>query len=177
MVYNQLLLFLKCKKVIFFRSSNIGIVIAIGSLGLFIGWLLEFSTALRFTYFSRRIDFNVSRRQAPQKSLSIINSILQHFLLILSFRFDLIIKQIQLLIWLILFCCSWQSIRSMFSNLIKVVKKRFRWYYLLLGFITLSLAGTCWKLETNANYWIWHRYETAFHLCFTSSVASHWYQN
>ncbi|OAY76493.1 Transmembrane protein 8B [Ananas comosus] len=63
------------------RSSNIGIVIAIGSLGLFIGWLVEFSTALRFTYFSRRIDFNVSR--------------------------------------------SWQSIRSMFSNLIKVVKKRF----------------------------------------------------
>nr|CAB3499503.1 unnamed protein product [Digitaria exilis] len=41
------------------RSANIGIVIAIGSLGLVLGWLLEFSTARRFICWSWRINFNV----------------------------------------------------------------------------------------------------------------------
>ncbi|KAJ1295396.1 hypothetical protein BS78_01G220600 [Paspalum vaginatum] len=41
------------------RSSNIGIVIAIGSLGLLMGWLLEFSTARRFICWPSRINFNI----------------------------------------------------------------------------------------------------------------------
>lgn len=44
------------------RSANIGIVIAIGSLGLLIGWLLEFSTARRFICWSWRINLNVPQR-------------------------------------------------------------------------------------------------------------------
>lgn len=44
------------------RSANIGIVIAIGFLGLLIGWLLEFSTARRFICWSWRINLNVPQR-------------------------------------------------------------------------------------------------------------------
>ncbi|XP_024316796.1 uncharacterized protein LOC100844795 isoform X3 [Brachypodium distachyon] len=44
------------------RSANISIVVAIGSLGLLVGWLLEFSTARRFTCCSWRIDLNVPPR-------------------------------------------------------------------------------------------------------------------
>ncbi|KAF8672652.1 hypothetical protein HU200_049345 [Digitaria exilis] len=94
------------------RSANIGIVIAIGSLGLVLGWLLEFSTARRFICWSWRINFNV-----PQ---------------------------------------SWPNFGTFFRNTLEMVNKRFRWIFLLLGFITLSFAGTSWKLESNSNYWIWH---------------------
>jgi hypothetical protein len=44
------------------RSANIGIVIAVGSLGLLMGWLLEFSTARRFICWSWRTNLNVPRR-------------------------------------------------------------------------------------------------------------------
>ncbi|KAM0876907.1 hypothetical protein ACQ4PT_035867 [Festuca glaucescens] len=44
------------------RSANIGIVVAIGSLGLLIGWILEFSTAQRFTCCSWRINLSVPQR-------------------------------------------------------------------------------------------------------------------
>uniref|UniRef100_A0A452YBI5 EGF-like domain-containing protein n=1 Tax=Aegilops tauschii subsp. strangulata TaxID=200361 RepID=A0A452YBI5_AEGTS len=44
------------------RSANIGIVIAIGSFGLLIGWILEFSTARRFVCCSWRINLNVPHR-------------------------------------------------------------------------------------------------------------------
>ncbi|BAT11072.1 uncharacterized protein [Oryza sativa Japonica Group] len=94
------------------RSANIGIVIAIGSLGLLIGWLLEFSTARRFVCWPWRINLNV-----PQ---------------------------------------SWPNLRSLFSNSLDLLNKRFRWFYLLLGFITLAFAGTSWKLESNRSYWVWH---------------------
>ncbi|KAL6641011.1 hypothetical protein ACP70R_019192 [Stipagrostis hirtigluma subsp. patula] len=46
------------------RSANIGIVIAIGSLGLLMGWLLEFSTARRFICWSWQINLNVPQRMA-----------------------------------------------------------------------------------------------------------------
>uniref|UniRef100_A0A0E0QZR1 EGF-like domain-containing protein n=3 Tax=Oryza TaxID=4527 RepID=A0A0E0QZR1_ORYRU len=94
------------------RSANIGIVIAIGSLGLLIGWLLEFSTARRFVCWPWRINLNV-----PQ---------------------------------------SWPNLRSLFWNSLDLLNKRFRWFYLLLGFITLAFAGTSWKLESNRSYWVWH---------------------
>ncbi|KAG0549352.1 hypothetical protein BDA96_01G248300 [Sorghum bicolor] len=94
------------------RSANIGIVIAIGSLGLLMGWLLEFSTARRFICWSSRINLNM-----PQ---------------------------------------SWPNIRTLFQNTLEMLNKRFRWIFLLLGFMTLSFAAISWKLESNSNYWIWH---------------------
>ncbi|KAJ3682515.1 hypothetical protein LUZ60_015088 [Juncus effusus] len=39
------------------RTSNIGVVIAIGFLGLLIGWLLEFNQVRRFVYWSQRLNF------------------------------------------------------------------------------------------------------------------------
>ncbi|XP_072988826.1 uncharacterized protein [Typha latifolia] len=94
------------------RSANIGIVIAIGSLGLLIGWLLEFSAARRLMYCLQGLDFNMSER--------------------------------------------WQNLRGLLWNLVKTLTKRFRWPFLLLGFIALALAATSWKLEKNNSYWIWH---------------------
>ncbi|XP_072957230.1 uncharacterized protein [Typha angustifolia] len=94
------------------RSANIGIVIAIGSLGLLIGWLLEFSAARRLMYCLQGLDFSMSER--------------------------------------------WQNLRGLLWNLVKTLTKRFRWPFLLLGFIALALAATSWKLEKNNSYWIWH---------------------
>ncbi|CAM0956930.1 unnamed protein product [Alopecurus aequalis] len=94
------------------RSANIGIVVAIGSLGLLIGWILEFSTAQRFICCSWRINLNVPQR--------------------------------------------WQNLVPLFWNTLEMLNKRFRWLYLLFGFITLSFAAVSWKLESNSSYWIWH---------------------
>ncbi|TVU30519.1 hypothetical protein EJB05_22148, partial [Eragrostis curvula] len=94
------------------RSTNIGIVIAIGSLGLLMGWLLEFSTARRFICWSWRANLNVPQR--------------------------------------------WPDFRALFQKTLEILNKRFRWLYLVLGFIALSFAATSWKLESNSSYWIWH---------------------
>uniref|UniRef100_A0ACD5TP34 Uncharacterized protein n=1 Tax=Avena sativa TaxID=4498 RepID=A0ACD5TP34_AVESA len=94
------------------RSSNISIVVAIGSLGLLIGWILEFSTAQRFVCCSWRINLSVPQR--------------------------------------------WPNLVPLFWNTLETLNKRFRWLYLLLGFITLSFAAVSWKLESNSSYWIWH---------------------
>ncbi|KAL5230003.1 hypothetical protein ABZP36_028779, partial [Zizania latifolia] len=50
-------------------SANIGIVVAIGSLGLLIGWLLELSTARRFICWPWRINLNIPQRWPNFKSL------------------------------------------------------------------------------------------------------------
>nr|XP_029123003.1 uncharacterized protein LOC105053587 isoform X2 [Elaeis guineensis] len=50
----------------------------------------------------------------------------------------------------------WQNIKSWFWNLMKTLQKRFRWRFMLFGFIALALAATSWKMETNESYWIWH---------------------
>ncbi|XP_042457064.1 uncharacterized protein LOC122041448 [Zingiber officinale] len=50
----------------------------------------------------------------------------------------------------------WQSIKSWFQNLIGTLRKRFYWRFLILGFVTLAMAATCWTLESNKDYWIWH---------------------
>ncbi|VAH16003.1 unnamed protein product [Triticum turgidum subsp. durum] len=94
------------------RSANIGIVVAIGSFGLLIGWILEFSTARRFVCCSWRINLNVPHR--------------------------------------------WPNLAALFWNTLEMLNKRFRWLYLLFGFITLSFAALSWKLESNSSYWIWH---------------------
>ncbi|KAF3328241.1 transmembrane protein [Carex littledalei] len=96
------------------RTSNIGIVIAIGSLGLLIGWLLEFNQARRLVNWSQTINF----------------------------QFHLLNR--------------WEDVRSMLLDLLEAFKKRFRWEFLVLGFVFLAFAGTSWKLESNRVYWIWH---------------------
>ncbi|XP_038982658.1 uncharacterized protein LOC120110856 isoform X1 [Phoenix dactylifera] len=50
----------------------------------------------------------------------------------------------------------WQNIKSWFWNLMRTLQKRFRWRFILLGFMALALAATSWKMETNESYWIWH---------------------
>ncbi|XP_044969801.1 uncharacterized protein LOC123429886 isoform X2 [Hordeum vulgare subsp. vulgare] len=94
------------------RSANIGIVVAIGSFGLLIGWILEFSTARRFICCSWQINLSVPHR--------------------------------------------WPNLVALFWNTLEMLNKRFRWLYLLFGFITLSFAALSWKLESNSSYWIWH---------------------
>jgi len=56
------------------------------------------------------------------------------------------------------FHCSLQTIKQWFCNLVKTLLRRFRWGFLLAGFIALAMAGLSWTLETSANYWFWHRY-------------------
>ncbi|KAF6988852.1 hypothetical protein CFC21_006292 [Triticum aestivum] len=63
-------------------------------------------------------------------------------------------------------CCSWRinlnvphrwpNLAALFWNTLEMLNKRFRWLYLLFGFITLSFAALSWKLESNSSYWIWH---------------------
>uniref|UniRef100_A0A1D1Y5Z4 Transmembrane protein 8B n=2 Tax=Anthurium amnicola TaxID=1678845 RepID=A0A1D1Y5Z4_9ARAE len=95
------------------RSANIILVIAIGTLGLIIGWMLEFSSANRTgIIFSSGCNLNINER--------------------------------------------WQTSRTWLLNLVRRVRKRFHWHFLLMGFILLFAAGTSWKLESNESYWIWH---------------------
>ncbi|XP_074263343.1 uncharacterized protein LOC141586110 isoform X2 [Silene latifolia] len=51
---------------------------------------------------------------------------------------------------------SWDTIRTSLHNVIKLLRERFRWGFMLGGFIALSMAAISWKLETSINYWIWH---------------------
>lgn len=51
---------------------------------------------------------------------------------------------------------SWHGIRTSLQNFVKMLLKRFRWGFLLAGFIALTMAAVSWKLETYQSYWIWH---------------------
>ncbi|OMP00377.1 hypothetical protein COLO4_12736 [Corchorus olitorius] len=93
------------------RSSNIILVMAIGALGLLVGWLIEISTKYRSLSFSMGFCSNRLER--------------------------------------------WQ-IREWLQNLVKTLLKRFRWGFVLAGFIALAMAAISWKLENSQNYWIWH---------------------
>lgn len=94
------------------RSANIILVIAIGALGLLVGWLIEFSTKFRSFSFTTGFHVNVLHR--------------------------------------------WQTIRDSLRSLIKTLLKRFRWGFVLAGFVALAMAAISWKLETSESYWIWH---------------------
>lgn len=56
--------------------------------------------------------------------------------------------------------CSFQTVKQWLCNLVKTLLRRFRWGFLVVGFIALAMAGLSWTLETSANYWFWHRYCT-----------------
>ncbi|KAI4311479.1 hypothetical protein MLD38_036372 [Melastoma candidum] len=94
------------------RSANIILVVAIGTLGLLVGWLLELSTKYHSVSSSIALCLNVIDR--------------------------------------------WQAIKQWLHNLIKAIIKRFRWDFVAVGFIVLSMAGVSWHLETSESYWIWH---------------------
>ncbi|CAN1293249.1 Transmembrane protein 8B [Linum perenne] len=70
----------------------------------------------------------------------------------------------------------WQTMRRWLDNLIKTVWRRFRWGFLIAGFVALALAAVSWTLESSETYWIWHRYvETRMlilFICFLNKGAS-----
>ncbi|PHU09569.1 hypothetical protein BC332_21429 [Capsicum chinense] len=94
------------------RSSNIILVVAIGTLGLVIGFLIEFFTHHRWISFSAELCLNMLNR--------------------------------------------WQTVKAWIHNFIWSLLKRFRWGFILAGFIALAMAAISWRLETSQTYWIWH---------------------
>ncbi|GLT46582.1 hypothetical protein SLA2020_203260 [Shorea laevis] len=93
------------------RSSNIILVVAIGALGLFVGWLIELAVKFRSLSFSMGCHIQIPGRQ-------------------------------QITEWM--------------RNLRNTFLRRFRWGFLLAGFIALAMAATSWNLESSESYWIWH---------------------
>ncbi|XP_028769314.1 uncharacterized protein LOC114726778 [Neltuma alba] len=51
---------------------------------------------------------------------------------------------------------SLETIKQRLYNLMKTLLRRFRWGFLLAGFVALAMAGISWKLETSPTYWFWH---------------------
>ncbi|MBA0685920.1 hypothetical protein Goari_013557, partial [Gossypium aridum] len=72
-----------------------------------------------------------------------------------------------LLGWLIEFSTKyrWPS-REWLQNLVNTVMKRFRWGFVLAGFIALAMAAISWNLESSQSYWIWH---SVWHVAIYSS--------
>ncbi|KAG9132534.1 hypothetical protein Leryth_008451 [Lithospermum erythrorhizon] len=61
----------------------------------------------------------------------------------------------------------WQSIKAWTVNLIKTIIKRFRWGFILAGFVALAMAAISWTRENSQTYWFWH---SAWHVSiYTSS--------
>ncbi|KVH97261.1 Protein of unknown function DUF3522 [Cynara cardunculus var. scolymus] len=50
----------------------------------------------------------------------------------------------------------WHTIKQWCRNLIKTVLKRFRWFFVLTGFVALAMAAISWHLESTNSYWFWH---------------------
>lgn len=51
----------------------------------------------------------------------------------------------------------WQMFSGWFHNLVKMLVRRFRWLFVLVGFVALSMAAISWSLESTGSYWFWHR--------------------
>ncbi|XP_022870708.1 uncharacterized protein LOC111389941 isoform X3 [Olea europaea var. sylvestris] len=50
----------------------------------------------------------------------------------------------------------WETLKRWTHRLIKTLVKRFRWGFILAGFMALAMAAISWKLESTESYWIWH---------------------
>ncbi|XP_012843949.1 PREDICTED: uncharacterized protein LOC105963998 [Erythranthe guttata] len=50
----------------------------------------------------------------------------------------------------------WESTKGWVRNIIKTIVKRFRWGFILAGFIALAMAAISWIMESTESYWIWH---------------------
>ncbi|KAL0896315.1 hypothetical protein Bca101_080276 [Brassica carinata] len=94
------------------RASNIIIVLAIGSLGLLFGFLVEFVT--KYRSYCGSATFSLTMLDRPR------------------------------------------AVKEWFSNLIKTVKKRFRWDFVAAGLVAFTMAAISFKVETSSSYWIWH---------------------
>ncbi|KOM28441.1 hypothetical protein LR48_Vigan543s002900 [Vigna angularis] len=76
------------------------------------------------------------------------------------------------------FLQSIQTMKQWFCNLVKTLLRRFRWGFIVVGFIALAMAGLSWTLETSANYWFWHSFWHAtiytssfFFLCSKANIV------
>ncbi|KAI3843155.1 hypothetical protein MKX03_008546 [Papaver bracteatum] len=94
------------------KSRNVILVIVIGTVGLLVGWLIEYSTTIRSLSCSSWLSSSILERR--------------------------------------------QNIKSWLLNLMKTLRDRFRWVFVILGFLALALAGISWKVVNSKNYWIWH---------------------
>lgn len=47
------------------------------------------------------------------------------------------------------------------------IYRYFRWGYVLLGLIAMSMAAISWTREDSKTYWIWHRYKIIHNCCTT----------
>ncbi|KAI3975022.1 hypothetical protein MKX01_005133 [Papaver californicum] len=94
------------------KSRNVIFVIIIGTVGLLIGWLIEYSTTIRSLSCSSWLSSSILERR--------------------------------------------QNIKAWLLNLLKTLRDRFRWGFVILGFLALALAGISWKVVNSKNYWIWH---------------------
>ncbi|XP_068478557.1 uncharacterized protein [Phaseolus vulgaris] len=86
----------------------------------------------------------------------------------LSFSFALSLSFLQ----------SMQTMKQWFCNLVKTLLRRFRWGFMVVGFIALAMAGLSWTLETSANYWFWHSFwhvtiytSSFFFLCSKANIV------
>ncbi|KAK9103682.1 hypothetical protein Sjap_020936 [Stephania japonica] len=50
----------------------------------------------------------------------------------------------------------WLSFKVWLYNLLKTIRSRFRWIFVLVGFVLVAMAAVSWKMEGTASYWIWH---------------------
>ncbi|KAJ0779384.1 putative EGF-like domain-containing protein [Helianthus annuus] len=50
----------------------------------------------------------------------------------------------------------WQTFKGWFRNLVKTLVRRFQWFFVLAGFVALSMAAISWSLESTESYWFWH---------------------
>ncbi|KAJ8748992.1 hypothetical protein K2173_013432 [Erythroxylum novogranatense] len=48
---------------------------------------------------------------------------------------------------------SWETVKSWTNNLVKKILRRFRWGFVLLGFIALAMVAISRNLETSESYW------------------------
>ncbi|KAI3979229.1 hypothetical protein MKX01_008241 [Papaver californicum] len=94
------------------KSRNVILVIIIGTVGLLIGWLIEYSTTIRSLSCASWLSLSILERR--------------------------------------------QNIKAWLLNLLKTLRDRFRWGFVIPGFLALALAGISWKVVNSKNYWIWH---------------------
>lgn len=127
---------------------------AIGALGLLIGLLIELCA--RYRSFSISTEFHLNLLDRQDNSLvckSNSFSLLLNMQVTIEQNTESDINA----------CCSgkcrWETLKRWTHRLIKTLVKRFRWGFILAGFMALAMAAISWKLESTESYWIWHRYD------------------
>ncbi|KAL8229767.1 hypothetical protein R6Q57_014667 [Mikania cordata] len=63
-----------------------------------------------------------------------------------SFSVELLLKMLH----------RWQTIKEWCHNLLKTILKRFRWCFVVAGFVAVAVAAISWSLESTDSYWFWH---------------------